>query len=359
MNDSLLSNVINFLRFPLIIGVVFIHNVSLYNVDTINFDNLPLYFIVSNLFSQVIGRISVPLFFFISGILFFYNVDFNLHSYRIKLKKRIRTLLIPYLFWNILSLLFYYIISYIPILSSLVNRKIEYDLNYILSAMWGITREGDVFAYPIAYQFWFIRDLMVVVLLTPLIYLYVKKTKVHGVVVLCLLWFLGYSLPFIGTRGLGTSALFFFVLGAWFSINKKNTLLIFASFKGWMYLYFPIAFFDLCTKGKIYNQYIHNLGILFGIVLCFMLTAKFLESRRIFIIPFLSSASFFLFAIHDPWVLTSVKKMLFLSIQPKSDFVLSVLYFLIVLFVVLIALGIYYLMKHYLPRFTRLITGGR
>lgn len=47
--------------------------------------------------------VAVPVFFIISGYFFFYNIkEFNSGVYVTKLKKRGRTLLIPYLLWNLL-----------------------------------------------------------------------------------------------------------------------------------------------------------------------------------------------------------------------------------------------------------------
>ncbi len=65
--DELLSRVIDFLRFPLIVGVIFIHNYSstmiVQGVELGSTANMPVYYIVSELFSQVLGRVAVPLFF--------------------------------------------------------------------------------------------------------------------------------------------------------------------------------------------------------------------------------------------------------------------------------------------------------
>ena len=65
--------VISVIRFPLIIGVVFIHahftevdGISIYQTSL-----YPSYTFVSMLLSDVLARIAVPFFFFISGFLFF------------------------------------------------------------------------------------------------------------------------------------------------------------------------------------------------------------------------------------------------------------------------------------------------
>jgi hypothetical protein len=120
-----------------------------------------------------------------------------------------------------------------------------------------------------------------------------------------------------------------------------------------------IAIADLLTKEYDGNVFIHKIGIIAGIVFCFNLTAYLLEKKRIKTYPFLSAASFFVFAIHDPFLLQVLKKLIYRFFNPESDVVITGLYFLIVIVVVLAALGIYYALSRFLPKFTAVITGGR
>ena len=82
MDNKLLSNTINFLRFPLTVAVVYIHfNISRKGISVhgLNYgtDNPDWYTFIINLFSSVIASIAVPLFFLISGYLFFCQKDFD------------------------------------------------------------------------------------------------------------------------------------------------------------------------------------------------------------------------------------------------------------------------------------------
>ena len=51
--------------------------------------------------------------------------------------------------------------------------------------------------------------------------------------------------------------------------------------------------------------------------------------------------------------------MLFAIFQPENDLALTSLHFIIVLFVVIRALMLYYLLKRFVSRFTAVIAGGR
>ena len=86
--------VISFLRFPLIVAVVFIHSNSgnvVFNglLATTNI-NFFVYEEVRYYISEIVARIAVPTFYFISGFLFWEKTDcFNIGVYMKKLKKRV------------------------------------------------------------------------------------------------------------------------------------------------------------------------------------------------------------------------------------------------------------------------------
>ncbi|KAA6331947.1 hypothetical protein EZS27_019494 [termite gut metagenome] len=358
-NEELQSKVIAFLRFPLIIGVVFIHYygstvfVQGIEIGVVNNADIPIYHITNKLFNCILGGgIRNPFFFFISGFFFFSHTNFNRNSYSKKLKNRIKSLLIPYLFWNIAWLLMFYIVPNIPILSTWVNgSERNYSLEHILFSLW---------PHPISGQFWFIRDLMVVGLLTPIVYPYIKQFKIYGVLLLGILWYKGYWFSFISTHGLSITALFFFTAGAWFSINKKNLVEEFGKIKNIsFYLYPLIVIIDLLTKGSSYNYLIFRLGILLGIAFFFNLVSCLLKNGKIRVNAFLSASSFFIFAIHMPWLLSPIKKIFFKLFEPTSDVLLTFFHFMIPFLIVCISLILYYLLKRFCPAFTKIITGGR
>ena len=108
--DKLISETISLLRFPLTVFVVFIH----YNIGVRGFSlhgvtyglDAPEWFRwVTALFSDVLPRTAVPLFYIISGYLFFRGGSFDTDLYRRKLRTRASTLLVPYLLWNVIAVL--------------------------------------------------------------------------------------------------------------------------------------------------------------------------------------------------------------------------------------------------------------
>lgn len=107
-------------------------------------------------------------FFFISGYLFFYKIDdYNLKTYRSKLSRRIWTLLIPYLLWNTLPVVY-------PLLLFLFRGQ-PFTLSFAewLSFYWDTGGEYNV---PANFPLWYVRDLMIVCLMTPVIWVLTKRS---------------------------------------------------------------------------------------------------------------------------------------------------------------------------------------
>ncbi|MDR0560093.1 MAG: acyltransferase [Prevotellaceae bacterium] len=366
-SDELQSKVIDYLRFPLIIGVLFIHNATpnlVVNGQILGAEADMLFFgYCSKLFSQVLGRIAVPLFFFMSGFLFFHNIEgFNLQIYSNKLKTRAKTLLTPYLFWNFAVFALYYIMQNVPTLSPFSNREVDwhdffsyfYNNSGNLKDSFSLELDKSLIT-PISYPFWFIRDLMVAVALTPVIYFLCKKTKAYILILPGISLFSGY---WFNVAGFSIDCIFFFMAGACFGIHKRNLLNDFRKLRIFSFILYPLlALADLLKCDFIIN--IHYAGIITGIVFCFNLTAFLFEKKKIRSAPFLSAASFFVFAVHAPFLISTFRKISFMILQPESEFAITALYFLNVMFVALAALGIYRILRKFLPKFTSFITGGR
>ena len=116
-HEELQSCTISYLRFPLTLGIIFIHFDLIEHIFTyhgVQYGlNPPSWFtFFVNFFSEVLPQIGVPLFFIISGYLFFHKDQFDCHVYKQKLLKRARTLLVPYLLWNLVAAL---ILSHPPL----------------------------------------------------------------------------------------------------------------------------------------------------------------------------------------------------------------------------------------------------
>lgn len=362
--EEFLSKTINFLRFPLIVGVVFIHN----NMSSINiqghittFDQWPVVPFIMNLCSNVLAAISVPLFFIISGFLLFYKIDnYNISIYKKKLKSRSKSLLIPYLIWNFIGFLIL-LIELHPLLSSLFPLLNDYriDISHFLSYFWiaklPFAMSGP--ANPINTPLWFIRDLIVLVVMSPVIYWAIKRIRISFMIVLFLVWYftLGKLIDF---PGLCHQSLFFFPLGAYLSINKIDFVHISQKTSWSPFVYIPFAIIDTLTIHESYNYWIHHTGIIIGIIATVYIAATLLYKRHIKINPFLSNASFFVFALHN-LILGKLTKIIMLTAQPQSPYIIIFIYFFVPFATILLCLFLYKTLNRHLPSVAKIMTGGR
>ncbi|WP_454879211.1 acyltransferase family protein [Sphingobacterium detergens] len=364
--EELQSKVIDFLRFPLIVGVVFIHtdfsDIVMAGVKQISFVNYPIFSRIFFLFSKVIFEACVPLFFFISGFLFFYKTaGFSREIYLQKLKNRIRSLLVPYIFWNLLIILLL-MLAQTFLSGSLVSGRnkliTDYNLLDWLWSFWDTSHVNPLTkkTLPINSPFWFIRDLMVVVLFSPLIYILIKKLRAYAVIILGLLWIFN---PFFYLPGLSIVSFFFFTAGAYFSIHKMNFVEVLKPMlRALAPLYILIVAMALYFVGTGWWSYFYCAGVIVGLILAITVSAYFIERGKWHLNPFLTNGSFFIYAYHR-LPLVFVIKILFKWLHPRSDGVLLLLYLACPAIVILLGLLIYSLLRQWLPRFTAVISGGR
>ena len=346
------------LRFPLIVGVVFIHayrstvTVSGQEIgvsQTGYLASLTRYYL-----SNVIARTSVPLFYMMSGFLFFYSFDgTSWPGYVRKLKSRAKSLIVPYLFWNLSVLLAFIVMQEIPTIYAYVKSTnppiTSLGIGGLLNLILGINRQ------PIAYQFWFIRDLIVLVFFTPAIYLAMKKMPYIFLPLLLIAWLSDQWPIYIPAP----SAILFFSGGAYLGIHKINLRVIDPYGKTIVFIYLGLSVLDVLTREAEYNSLLHNFGIGFGVVSAFYLTGVIARTYRIkeWLLR-LAPYSFFLFATHEP-LLRLARLLAYCAIEPTRDLEIILLYLTLPTLVIVICTTVYTFLHRSFPTMIDAITGGR
>ena len=363
MKDTIISKTIDFLRFPMIVGVVFIHsNMQVVNIQgtLIRFDKWPAVAFIMNFFSSVLADVCVPLFFFFSGFLFFYYSDFSKYTYINKIKKRIRTLLVPYLIWNFVAFLILLIqvhpriVVFFPLL-----KDYRVDIVSFLSSFWvtnlPISMSGP--ANPINTPLWFIRDLMILVLLSPIIWWLIKKMCYFFIIFLGVIWFFSFG-ECIGLPNLCHQSIFFFPLGAYFGINKLNFVEMTQKVYWIPFVYIAIALLDALTRVTHFSYVIHNVEILIGMMALVYISSSMIKRRIVQVNTFLVGASFFVYALHNLF-LGKLTKVIVMLVQPNSPISVLLIYYSMPFIAIIICLSLYKFLCSKIPSFCSVITGGR
>jgi hypothetical protein len=373
--DQLQSKTLDFIRFPISIGVVFIHNSyggAIVAMQSINYaaltgDNL---YDLFRLLSKNLATIATPYFFLISGYFYFRNMDvFTKEIYITKTINRIKTVLVPYLIWNILAFL-------IPLLTSIVKGDMsDYLLKFSdvnpLSILWNyktydlhVANLFGVHVYeeaPLNVPLWFLRDLFVMSLISPVVYFFVKKTKLYGISVLGLCFL---TTTWFSVTGFRVSAVFLFCLGAYLGIYKLNIVSILRKYQ--------IPIIIICIGSIILDTYYNGMDfqILFirplyrlaGLFTVIILGSYLLESSRIKIKEkrgLLAKSSFFIYVAHAVSILGVTIKAYTYLFNPDSPFEKAILYTAVSVTTVFICFLMYVSLRRYFPRLLNIMTGDR
>jgi peptidoglycan/LPS O-acetylase OafA/YrhL len=371
--SKLHSQAFDLLRFPLsvlvvcehLFGTLSFHGIS-YDAD--NYSTVKLFEMIRSTF---FSGADVPVFFLISGFLFFYNVDFNADVYKRKIKSRVKTLFIPYIIWNTIAILMA-LLPLIPALAPLApnatSRGFNLSFTNILSCYWnnnpGIYNGSlNNSLWPINAPLWYIRDLMIAVLLAPAIYYMMKKFKYSIVLLFGAVWFIFSSLGtevFIHKRIAAIfTALFFFYWGAYMSINKVNMMEKFGRlFRPALVVYLLSCLLYIASTYYFsdYSMIIHKFTILSFVFVTYDIAVWLLKHNICKVSKFLAGGSFIIYVVHGLFY-PYVDKILLMVIHPINNVTLFAIYILTLVITVLSLLGVYYLLKRFAPPVLKVLTG--
>ena len=354
-----MSEIINFLRIPLIIMVVFLHSyTATQNMDWVGRSGQWYTFITYEL-SLVLGNAAVPIFFFISGYLFFLH-DYNGKiDYEKKWSNRIDTLLVPYFLWNLIVICVYLVFQLMPSTSLYFSNEhniiCEYSLSDFFRAFWdcGDWNKGN--GTPILSPFWFIRNLIIMSLCTPIFHLLNKYLKMWWLLPVAILWCVTYNMatPY--------ASVLFFGVGTFLGEKKIN--MIYAHRR----VIISIIFFEfaLLIVHNILHFYTDHLIIA-------LITQRLMYILAIPIFFYIgidivrkynikwkntSALAFVIFAVHYP-VLLMLRKVLVKAFPMAGD-AISVFFYFFAVVVTLFVCWVFYLILKKIPFLRSVLCGGR
>ena len=382
MKDKEFSQSLDLLRFPLALMVVVVHVFSWRsNIET-GWDHLDTFRMVNYarcIIKATLADTRVPLYFFMAGYFFFKISTFSTKVYIRKLRNRVHSLLIPYILWIVIAIVIV-VITFTPQISLIHNDRDLHNLNIsissILNCFWNydgslIGKSVTNYGYPLVTPLWFVRDLMIVVVTTPLLYICLKHVGKLLLVALGLLWYLYPNSSNMFAHGL-TVAYFFFSLGGYICIEKVNIILFFRKQKYLLYVIYIscsvylfmhlLPYIDSHYSGG--QSFTGVAGCIYKLmtpigILCFLSVAdQIVMSKIIKPSKFLAKISFFIYAGHA-LIQRYFMEILWKFLSPNNN--LQTLGFYILSFLLLVAMIIvtYIAMQKVCPRFLRLLSGGR
>jgi len=344
------SSLVKAARFPLICLVVLAHSpltirkkVSLTDGSGENIYN----FITQGL-AHNYAIITICCFFIFSGYFLFKGLDTISVRWCIdKWKSRIRTLLLPFICWNLLA------IGAIAIKNAVFGLFGHYcpdemtivSLNHIL----------DWFRMPADYPLWYLEDLMFMTLVSPVIYIVINKLRNWTPAPLLLVYFSPWNPSHVSMI-----ALFFFSLGAWCNICKFDILQFCRKHRISGHLLAIITLiFAIVTNDSPYHYLTLRLFLPFGIIsffnIIYVLTR---DKKRQMRLQNLSGSVFFIYAVHEIYILGWTKGVC-LRLFGESLPAMYIRFFLVPLIVIAVSYGIYCFLHKYTPKTLSFLCGGR
>ncbi len=199
---------------------------------------------------------------------------------------------------------------------------------------------------------------MCMMILSPLIYLLVRKLRIAIVIVFVIMYILNIE---SGIAGFSTSAITFFTMGAYLAVYNLNIL-------------------DLCSKVKIsagilsilllfaatfmndssYHPYLVNTFIIFGVITAinlFNYLYKYYLLRKALVT--LSASTFFIYSLHEVYVINWLKGGFSKLAIANSPWGPLIGYLTIPWICIAVCMLIYYVTKRYAPKLFNIISGGR
>lgn len=335
--------------------------------------------------AQGIARIAVPLFFIISGFLFFRNIESDLNNNRLlevikvggancikKYPSRFKSLFIPFCFWQ----LFWIIVNVAMIAVACMLGKTslpfqEMPLIKSISSPGGFLLSFFVKPQP-DMPLWYMRDLMGLVLLTPIIYIFVKKWPVLILTVVTLFYFTGYMQPVEweewGFTGNLNHSVMFFTWGAYLAIHSKGFVI-----KQWdasrYSLLFGVLWFFFITLQALLVKYstpvpvkivCHQTMILLGVafIWTFYDYAYTKQHQKLGgfinrILPY----TFIIYVMHSP--LLQLMSPVYYGTFGRGSWAMAVGYYIVPIIAIILCMAFGWLFSRYIPKLYNIATGKR
>lgn len=177
MKEEKFKNNILWYNFTLCILVVCIHaqNMHIF-IEPVAWINHAISFLVER-----IACLAVPGFFMCSGYLFYRNLTWK--KVTEKLKRRVFSLVIPFLIWNLLYYILHFVARRIPYFGQLFDTAVPFSLQEFINA---------VFCYKYNPVFWFMLYLILFSFMSPIIY-GILRQKWVGLFVVILVLVINFS----------------------------------------------------------------------------------------------------------------------------------------------------------------------
>jgi len=366
LTDRDISRTISFARISLVVGLVFLHYGSYPNSRISPFHGVDVHehqlatginsFVLFSFFSVV------PLLSMISGWLFFSFADSDARSaLTARIRKRFTSLYFPLVSWNAL-----FLVAMLALYAASPTYPLLAELNIDFAKAAKRTYGNAIFAvtaHPIGFQFWFVRDLFVTALVSPLLWFFQRRAPWVFVAVVGTCWLAEIDTIIFFRPDV---VLFFFLGGlvrrhrAALHLSRNATITFCVLYVGLIALR-TLAPYGIDMENDT-NRYLVDIATratrVVGVGACWGVFQRIALTDMGEVVGRFGSFAFFLHAAHYP-LLAEVKILLWRILPAETDAWMLAHYAVSVVVTVIIGVGVGLFVARQWPRVFALMNGGR
>lgn len=359
--DENTSKRITSLRFLLMLFVMIKHNAIVKDLfmHEMPFSEPTAVTFIKEFFANGLGELAVPVFFFFSGFLLASSDD----SYFFTLKKRFRSIFVPYTIWTVLYFIGWLVLKHFHFMYG--NPLADWREWGIYDYFERFTGYYHGFRFPFVGSFWFLRDLIILIITYPVLKLLTVKFPLILILLTVLYYILGVLPPL-----LMQSSFFYFEMGMICYILKINFFAL-ADKINWFDIIIPfiLAFTiyalspEYNSDGGIHHNIFFLLFIFSGIIGILKFSNIIINNERAFnLAKNLAPYTFFAYAFHSPILSGIVKRITYLitSVQEYGGAFRSLTQFILACILDIgLSLGAGILLSKICPSLFLLLSGGK
>ena len=314
------------------ICVVFVHSENLLGYASYTDENTLIYFF------SIFSSAGVPLFFAAAGYLLFRSEC----SWRQNTKKKIRSLVIPFLFWNTVWLAFDVIGE--CILPAYFNVQFTNNIYSFIDIYFGI----PFYTSPHYVPLWFVRDLFILNLAAPLFQSVLRFQQPVVLCFLCIIWLLPIPSYF-------SAAVVFFALGG--VLAKKPICISNRAARGIFAITTVAILIAVVVPGRNTSFMFRQILTLIAVISVSTGLLTIQETSVLKIMVNLLPYSLPIYLLHGK--LLSVMQILYVKLIPTSGISITVGYLAMPVIIVVVTSAIAKVMQYLMPRIYRISIGYR
>lgn len=344
----------------MIIGVMLAHIHTGFSGHYMHMPNASwLYLNLAQYGMYIITQGCLQALFLISAYLFFVNTPqkWSWDVYGRKMRKRLWTVVLPYIVWNAIFLLDVWLTN-LPALRPYFDGRTAVTISwqYIWMSFTDMGESTSSIMMPLDYPLWYLRALFTFCLLAPLLYWLTRKGGIALVLFAAIMTFSGWW-PHWAWYICDPKNFLAFTMGLWIALYPQRLMSIWRQWMGWtaLIIFVPLSYFWIIAP--YWNVDIEALKML--CTLCVLWCGYMAVWHWHLGMPgMLTSSAFLLFAFHV-LLIQPIQSVLFRIMGAYEPWHMMALMVLIIICTAGICVAINEALRRWCPGFHRFLTGGR